>query len=161
MHKFLTSLQPPKIEITKNYISTNKDFINGIIIEKISVDSIGKDGLPTKYTVDYWTRCSIDHAKGKSPDKITFKATGNYSWVEGESYTQYIHKGLQRETVNGKNQFPFSTGLKRLPICPMKFEKEQWYFIKVGDPQVTGIFFMIDKNGKKNQYFIPSGISPI
>ena len=164
MYKFLTALQPPKIEITENYISTNRDFINGVTIEKISVDSIGSNGLPAKYTVNYWTSCNIDHPKGRPPeppDKIVFNERGKYWWIEKESDIQYIHKGLRRETVDGKKRLPFSVGLERLPTCPMEFEKQQWYFITIGDPQVTGIFFIIDKNGKKNQYFMSSGVSPI
>jgi hypothetical protein len=43
----------------------------------------------------------------------------------------------------------------------MKFDKEQWYFITIGDPQVTGIFFYIDNLGKEHQYFLASGVSPI
>jgi len=164
MHKFLTSLQPPKIEVTKNYILTNKDFINGVKIEKITVDSIGRNGLPAKYTVNYWTKCNINHPKGRPPEppnKIVFSEKGKYWWTEKNVDFQYVHKGLRRETVDGKKRLPLSIGLERLPTCPLEFEKEQWYFFTIGDPQVTGIFFIIDKNGNKNQYFMPSGVSPI
>jgi hypothetical protein len=47
------------------------------------------------------------------------------------------------------------------PTCPIVFEQGQWYFITVGDPQVTGIFFYIDSTGKELQYFLASGVSPI
>jgi uncharacterized protein YxeA len=164
LHQFLTSLQPPKIEITENYISTNKDFINGVKIEKITVDSLDRNGLPAKYTVNYWTKCNIDHPKGRPPeppDKIEFSERGKYWWIEKEVDYQYVHKGLRRETVDGKKRLPLSIGLERLPTCPMKFEREQWYFFTVGDPQVTGIFFIIDKYGNKNQYFMSSDVSPI
>jgi hypothetical protein len=47
------------------------------------------------------------------------------------------------------------------PVCPLKFEKEKWYFITIGNPQVTGIFFYIDSSGKEHQYYLESGVSPI
>ena len=164
INQFLTSLQPPKIEITENYISTNQNFTNAVTLEKISVDSIGRNGLPVKYTVNYWTRCYIDLPKGRAPEppnKIVFSEKGDYWWIEEESDIQYIHKGLQREKLGENNSFPIRLQLEMLPTCPLKFEREQWYFITVGDPQVTGIFFIIDEYGKEHQYMISSGVSPI
>ena len=164
LYQFFTSLQPPKIEITKNYISTNKDFINGVTIEKITVDSIGGNGLPAKYTVNYWTRCVIDHPNGQPPeppDRITFSEKGNYWWIQNKADFQYVHKGFRREVINGKKRLPLGMGLERLPTCSIEFEPEQWYFITIGDPQVTGIFFILDKKGNNNQYLMPSGVSPI
>jgi len=52
-------------------------------------------------------------------------------------------------------------GDKKFKTCPIELEKEQWYFFRLGDPQVTGIFFYIDKIGKEHQYFLASGVSPI
>tara|TARA_B100000378_G_scaffold255416_1_gene232463 strand:+ start:208 stop:777 length:570 start_codon:yes stop_codon:yes gene_type:complete len=164
LYQFFTSLQPPKIEITENYISTNKDFINGMTIEKITVDSIGGNGLPAKYTVNYVASCIIDHPQGRPPeppDRITFSEKGKYWWIENTVVFQYLHKGLRREIINGKKRLPLGVGLERLSTCPIEFEPEQWYFITIGDPQVTGIFFIIDKKGNNNQYLMPSGVSPI
>ena len=164
IYQFLTSLQPPKIEITENYISTNRNFVNGVTIERISIDSIGGNGLPAKYMVNYRTSCIIAPPNGKpadSPNKIVFQEKGNYWWIQKDADIQYVHKGLWRETVDEKKQLPLGEGLERLPTCPIKFETEQWYFITIGDPQVTGIFFIIDKYGNENQYPVSSGVSPI
>jgi hypothetical protein len=76
LQSFFSAFAPPKVTITKDYISTNSDFINGVTIEKIKVDSIGSEKYPIKYTVTYWTSCSIDHPQNKPPDppdKIYFK----------------------------------------------------------------------------------------
>ena len=73
---------------------------------------------------------------------------------------QYVHISLRRTTVDGKKRLPLSAGLERLRTCPIEFEREQWFFITLGDPQVTGIFFTIDKNGNMNQ-LMGSGVSPI
>lgn len=42
LYSFLNALEPDEITITANHIETNVNFINGITIEKIKVDSIGK-----------------------------------------------------------------------------------------------------------------------
>lgn len=163
LYQFLTSLQSPKIEITENYISKNRDFINGINIERITVGSIGGNGLPAKYTMNCLTRCTIDHSKGRPPeppDRIVFHKKGKYWWIEDKADFQYVHISLRRTTVDGKKRLPLSAGLERLRTCPIEFEREQWFFITLGDPQVTGIFFIIDKNGNMNQ-LMGSGVSPI
>lgn len=155
---------PQKVTITKDYISTNRDFINGVTIEKIKVDSIGQENYPIKYTVTYWTSCNIDHPNDKPPnppDKIYFKKEGKYWWTEENVSISFIHDGLSRHTTDSSNRLPWSIGDKKFNACPIEFEKEQWYFFRLGDPQVTGIFFYIDKTGKEYQYFLASGVSPI
>lgn len=164
LHYFLSAFALPKIEITTDYISTDRDFINGLTIEQIKVDSFGQDGVPAKYKVNYWTSCSIDHPKGKPPeppDIIYFDKKGNYWWTEEKVELEFIHKGYSRESLDSKNRILWSLGLKRFPTCPLEFKKEQWYFIRVGDPKVTGLFFIIDKEGKEHQYYLKSGVSPI
>lgn len=164
LYSFFSAFAPPKVTITENYISTNRDFINGVTIEKIKVDSIGSENYPVRYTVTYWTSCGIDHPKNNPPDppdKIYFKKEGKYWWTEEYVNISFIHEGLSRQTTDSTNRLLWSIGEKRFKTCPMKFEKEQWYFITIGDPQVTGIFFYLDNTGKEHQYFLPSGVSPI
>lgn len=163
-HQFFSAFAPPKIRITTEYISTNRDFINGLTIEKINVDSLGQDGVPAKYTVIYWTSCSIDHPKGRPPappDRIYFDKKGKYWWTEEKVEMTFVHKGSSRRSLNKKNRVLWSLGSERFPTCPLEFEKERWYFIRIGDPQVIGIFFFIDKEGKEHQYYLASGVSPI
>jgi hypothetical protein len=61
LKSFFSAFAPPKVTVTKNFISTNRDFINGVTIEKIQVDSIGENEYPIKYTVLYTTSCKIHH----------------------------------------------------------------------------------------------------
>lgn len=162
--QILTIFASPKIKITTDYISTNYDFINGLTIEQIKVDSMGQNGIPIMYTVDYWTSCHIDYPKGRPPeppDKIYFNKKGKYWWTEEKVELKFIHKGLSREPLNNTNRVSFSMGDERFQTCPLEFSPEQWYFFRVGDPKVTGIFFLIDKEGELHQYFLGSGISPI
>lgn len=163
-YSFFSAFAPPKIEITSEYISTNRDFINGLSIEQLEVDSLGQDGIPAKYTVNYWTSCMIDHPKGRPPeppDKIYFDKKGKYWWTEEKVEMRFVHKGLSRESLDTKNRVLWSIGQEKFPTCPLDFKKEQWYFVRIGDPKVTGIFFYIDKEGKEQQHYIASGISPI
>ncbi|MDX2049377.1 MAG: hypothetical protein SFU87_21505 [Chitinophagaceae bacterium] len=164
LYSFFSAFAPPKVIITKDYISTNRDFINGVTIEKINVDSIGSENYPVKYTVTYWTSCGIDHPEGRPPnppDKIYFKKEGKYWWTEEYVNIPFIHGGLSRHTTDSTNRLLWSISDKKFRTCPMEFKKEQWYFITIGNPQVTGIFFYIDKSGDEHQYFLPSGVSPI
>jgi hypothetical protein len=164
LFSFLSALAPPKFTITKDYISTNRSFINGVSIEKIRVDSMGENGLPVKYTTFYTTSCNIHHPKNKPPDppdKIEFNKQGQYSWDEDTISTQFIHSGLSRDLVGPKKDMWWLDKFGKSPVCPLKFEPGQWYFITIGDPQITGIFFYIDKSGKEHQFVLKSGVSPI
>jgi hypothetical protein len=162
VNQFLCAIAPPKIKITQEYISTNQDFINGLTIEKIRVDSMAQNGTPAKYTVFYWTSCSIDYPEGRPPDppdKIYFNKKGKYWWTEEYVDLKCVHIGLRRETLD--NRIQVSIGEEKFSTCPMEFQKEQWYFIRTYDHAVTGIFFFIDKDGEEHQYYIASGVSPI
>jgi hypothetical protein len=114
--------------------------------------------------VNYWTSCHIDHPQGRPPEppnKIFFNKSGKYWWTEEDVEMKFIHNGLSRESLNNKERVLWSMGGERFQTCPLKFKREQWYFIRVGDPQVTGIFFFIDSEGKEHQYYLVSGVSPI
>lgn len=156
MYIFLRSLAPQKITISTNSITTNGKLEYKVSIEKIKVDSIGKDNHPVKYTAYYSTICHIY----EPTDEIYINKTGNYRWTEDYGTSGYIHKGLRRELDTNKlsiaRPYPY-----KYNYCPIKFEKEQWYFITVSDKQITGYFFYIDKDGKENQYNLYTGISPI
>ena len=161
---FFSAFAPPKLTITKDYISTNNDFINGVAIEKIHVDSIGNEGYPIEYTIFYTTSCNIQHPTNKPPNppnKIEFYKPGKYSWNEDTTKVRYIHNGLSRQSLDTTNKLWWLNKFGEHPVCPLKFEQGEWYFITIGDPQVTGIFFYIDSSGKEHQYFLASGVSPI
>lgn len=161
---FFSAFTPPKVTVTKDFISTNHDFTNGVTIEKINVDSMGANNYPVKYTVLYSTSCNIQHSTNKPsspPNKIEFSKPGKYSWDEDTIKIRYILKGLSRQSLDTTNKLWWLNKFGAHPICPIKFEQEQWYFITIDDPRVTGIFFYIDKSGEAHQYFLASGVSPV
>lgn len=161
LYSFLRALGPPDVQITRHQIFTNRNFINGVTIEKIDVDSIGNEGYPIKYTTFYTTSCNIQYPTNKSPNKIEFYKPGKYSWNEDTIKVRFIHDGLSRKPIDTISKTWWLNKFGNHPICPIKFEKEQWYFITIGDPQVTGIFFYIDRDNKEHQYYLESGVSPI
>ncbi len=164
IYLFFSGFAPAKVKITERYISTNHDFINGVTISKINVDSIGIENYPVKYTVTYWTTCSITHPKNKPPnppDIIYFKKAGKYIWTEEDVNINFVLTGSSIRSTDSIQRIEFSMGDKELKICPLEFKKEEWYFFTLSDPQINGIFFYIDKKGKPHQYTIHSGVSPI
>jgi hypothetical protein len=164
LYFFLTSLGPAKIIITKDFVKTNRDFINGVNIEKIQVDSMGTEGYPIKYTTLYTTSCNIQHPQGRPPeppDEIYFQKSGKYNWDEDTVKIQYQHSGLTREQLSKSDKLWWLNKFGSHPTCPLSFDKEQWYYFTFGDPQITGIFFYIDSSGQEHQYFLASGVSPI
>ncbi len=163
LNSFFSAFAPAKVTIAENYISTNRDFINGITIEMLNVDSMG-DKHPIKYTVTYLTTCHIVHPKDRPPnppDKIYFGKEGKYWWTEEHVNIHFVHKGLSREATDSTHRLLWSMGSQKFSTCPMKFQRQQWYFFTLGDPQIIGIFFYIDKDGKTQQYTKESGVSPI
>ena len=163
LYLFFSAFGPAKVKITENYISTDRDFINGVTIEKIKVDSMG-EYHPLKYTVTYLTTCNIDHPLNRPPeppDKIYFNKEGKYWWTEEIVQLHYVHEGLSRNLDDSTNRLPWSMGAQKFMTCPLKFQRNQWYFFTLGDPKIVGIFFYIDKNGKTHQFTKESGVSPI
>lgn len=160
LRTFFSSFAPANVTVTKDFISTNHDFINGVTIEKIHVNSIGEEGCPLKYT----TSCNNHQTANKPPEppnKIAFHKPGKYSWDEDTIKIRYVHGGLSRQSLDTTNKLWWLNKFGKHPVCPISFEQGQWYFITIGDPQVTGIFFYIDSSGNEHQYFLPSGVSPI
>mgnify|MGYP006433956111 CR=1 FL=1 len=164
MKSFFSAFAPPKIELTKNYISTNRDFVNGVTIEKILVDSIGSKGYPVKYTTTYSTSCNIKHPKNKPPvppSIIEFKKPGKYSWDEDTIRVNHIHKNLTRKSKSNSKKLRWLNKFGKYDVCPLKFERNQWYFIMISDPQITGIFLFIDEYRNEKKINVYSGVSPI
>jgi hypothetical protein len=135
-----------------------------VTVEKIAVDSIGNNGYPVVYTVIYSTSCNIQHPTNKPPNppnKIVFNEPGKYSWDEDTVKVRYIQEGFSRQALDTIRQPWWLNKFGKHTVCPIEFEKQQWYFITTGDPKVNGLFFYIDSAEKEHQYFLPSGVSPI
>lgn len=160
---FVSAFAPPKITVTKDQITTNGTFTNGVSIEKIRVDSIGPKGYPVQYTTVYTTQCKLQQTGSKPLNlkKIAFAKPGSYTWAEDTVAVRYRHTGLSRKPLDSISKTWWLQKFGHHPVCPISFEKGQWYFITGIDPQVTGIFFYIEPDGNEKQFYLESGVSPI
>lgn len=163
-YQFLGAFALPEIEITTEGVSTNRDFINGVNIERVKVDSIGQKGYPVSYTTIYTVSCNIQHPIGRPPDppsRIEFNEPGDYDWDEDSTIVHHEHKGLSRSSKSTSGDPWWINKYGAHPTCPLRFEKEVWYYFTFGNPKVTGIFFYIEEDGTEKQYYLASGVSPI
>jgi hypothetical protein len=164
VHYFFSSFAPAEITITKTEISSNRGFINPITIEKLKVDSFGIERRPVKYTIQYFTTCSIKQKDGKPPislDEIKLNESGRYLWDEEKVNISILHEDGYSKRFDSTQRFLWSMGERSLDICPLKFENDNWYFINFLDPQIIGIYIYIDKKGNLRKYPTYSGVSPI
>jgi len=164
VNSFFSSFRPPDIKVSRDRISSNRGLVNGVEIEKLIVDSIGEQGYPVKYSTIYSTSCNIRNQIGKTPrfpNEIELYREGNYEWVQDSSLRKYRHFGLTRELLSPERKLWWLEEFGKSAVCPLDLIPNQWYFIRVGDPMVTGIYFIIDRTGKEKQYFVASGVSPI
>ena len=166
VHNFFIAFAPDEIKITKTEITSSDGFVNPITIEKLSVDSFGKEQRPVKYSIEYLTTCSIKQESGKPPvplKSIKLTEVGRYSWSEKEISIPVIHDDgySSRSRIDSIQGMIWSMGSKQLETCPLRFEKGCWYFVNFLDPQIVGIYIYIDGSGALKQYPVYSGVSPI
>jgi hypothetical protein len=161
---FFRAFAPPSVVLTRDYISTSGSFVNGITIEKIRVDSMGAEGYPTAFTVLYATSCWIHgpaNEPSDSPGKIEFNKPGKYSWYEDTVRIQYKLGASSRISLDATGKAWWLNHFGDHPLCPIKFQKGQWYCIDIHDPRVIAIFFYVNESGEEHEYYVGSGISPI
>jgi hypothetical protein len=164
LYTFFSAFAPNDITVTKTEIRSSYGFVNSITIERLKVDSFGAQQRPAKYTIEYFTTCSIKQEAGKPPielKKVKLNESGRYSWSEEKVNIPIVHRDGYSPRHNESQRILLSTGKKGFDICPLKFEKETWYFIHFLDPQIVGIYLYIDKNDNLKQYPTYSGVSPI
>ncbi len=155
---------PPTILVTKNEISSSGGFMNPITIEKLKVDSFGKEKRPTKYTVEYVTTCSIKQKDGEQPvalNEVRLNEPGRYSWSEEKANVSIFHPEGFSNRIDTAQRIILSKGQQKYSICPLKFENENWYFINFQDPIFIGVYVCVDKTGTIHQYAAYSQVLPV
>jgi hypothetical protein len=164
LFSFLKALAPPKVLVSRNSIRSSNGFQNGFAIQKLSVDSIGGNQYPVKYTVVYSTSCKFYNSEGSyvpSPNYVEFDKNGLYSWDEDTGHLRYDYTEMTKRDLDSLNSLWRLRRVGKHSTCPIEIVEGQWYLFTVDDPRVTGIFYHIDSLGKEVQYFVPSGVSPI
>src|SRR5258705_1487073 len=160
---FSSRYLPPRIIVSKNKISSSGGFMNPITIEKLRVDSFGKEEQPTKYTIEYVTTCSISQKDGEpgiALNEVKLNEPGSYSWSGENVHISIVHpEGISRR-IDSAQGLILSKAFQNISICPLKFENENWYFINFQDPVFIGVYVYIDKMGTIHQYGAYSRILP-
>jgi len=163
-YRFIKAFAPCEVTMNTEYIWSSCSFINGVSIAKLKVDSIGSGNYPVKYTVTHVASCYIQHPDDRPPDppnRIRFQRPGKYRWRYDTVNISFTHYERRRASIHSPENSFLSIKASESEICPIKIEKEQWYFIDISNPTIIGVYFFIDKNGKENLYTIESGVSPI
>jgi hypothetical protein len=164
VRSFFSAFRPAEITVTKTAITSNRGFINPITIEKLKVDSFSEEQLPVKYVIEYLTTCSIKRVEGKPPvglKKIRLTQPGRYSWSQEKVNIPITHVDRYRKRNDSGGGMIWSTSTERSAICPINFQKGNWYFIDFLDPGIVGIYIYIDSNDRVRQHTVYSGVSPI
>ena len=134
VRSFFASFAPDEIIVTKTEISSSDGFVNPITIEKIKVDSLGKEQRPVKYSIEYLTTCSIKQEGGKPPvplEVIKLNEAGRYSWSEEKVNIPIVHPDgySSRSRMDSMQGIIWSMDSKQLDTCPFKFRNGDWYFV--------------------------------
>ena len=123
-----------KYKITNNYIKSNHAFYQGFQFSEIKVDSLDSLGIPVTFqrmeTAALYTNASYNPKKTKK--MYFYKPNPGYFW-------------------DYKAEF-------RIPILPIKMEKNSWYIIDglvfFGNPTLSKFIYM-DEKGKCHSYTLP------
>lgn len=152
---FSHSYLPPEITITRTQISSRGGFTDPVTIEKLLVDSFGKEGRPVSYTIELLVTCTIKHKKEAQTaalNEIKLDKAGSYNWTMENVHIPILHlDSLSERTCLTKNAM-VAAGKEGIDICPIKFENDSWYFVSFGDPVFIGIYIHIDTAGIMLQY---------
>jgi hypothetical protein len=135
-----------------------------VTIERLKVDSFGKDKRPTKYIIEYLTTCTIKQKDREPPvslNEVKLNEPGRYSWSEENVRISIVHPDGPSNRIDSAQRSIMSRGNQNFSICPLKFEKENWYFINFQDPVFIGVYVNIDETDSLHQYAVYGKKLPI
>jgi len=160
-----------KVKINKRCVKGSCELFNGVLFERLTVLKKDSLGMPAEYIVTERFTCYNQKTDGIQkywPDKIFFKKpNGDYKW---KADTIDIHLKLvdgKREVISIQKKPEYSYdewfifGSKKYDTCPIKFEKDTWYTVKITDQRLSKVYLYIDKNKKYHVYQVNSGVCPI
>jgi hypothetical protein len=154
---------PPEITVTKNEITSSGGFSEPVAIERLKVDSFGKEKRPAKYTIEYVATCVIKQKDSEAPTAlktIQLNEAGTYNWSGQNARISIIHPDGFSKRINSA-QTSISMGQPTFAICPLKFESGNWYFVNFQDPVFIGVYVYVDTSGVLQQYAAYSDRSPV
>lgn len=159
-----------KVKINDKCVKGSCELINGVFFERLTILQKDSVGMPTEYIVTERFSCynpGVDGMQKYWPDKIYFKKNnGHYKWNADTVDIKFKLIGNNREIIsvqkkpdNYNEQFILNS--KKYDTCPINFQKDTWYNVKISDQRLRKVYLYVDKNNKFNVYKFNSGICPI
>lgn len=159
-----------KVKINEKCVSGSCELINGVFFERITVLQKDSIGMPTEYIVTERFECynpGVDGVQKYWPDKIYFKKNnGHYKWKADTVDIRFRLDGRGREIISVRkkpenyNEYFILDSIK-YDTCPISFQKETWYNVKISDQRLSRVYLYVDKKNNFNVYQFDSGVSPI
>jgi len=162
-NRLFNRYSPPTITVSKTGISSSGGFINPVTIEKLRVDSLGKEERPTKYIIEYITTCFIERAGGENAvalNEIKFNEPGRYHWSDDNTNILVVHPDGASKRTKSIQRPVLMSGHAEFDICPLKFKNDNWYFIDFRDRVFIGVYVYVDKTGLIHQYNAYGNVLP-
>lgn len=159
-----------EVKITSKCIKGSCELINGVFFERLTVLKKDSAGLPTEYIVTERFSCYDPGMAGVQkywPDKIYFKrVNGHYKWNADTVDIHFKLYGPRREIISIQKKPDnynehFILNSKKYDICPISFQKDTWYNVKISDQRLSKVYLYVDKKKNFNVYKFDSGICPI
>lgn len=158
------------VKINDKCVKGSCELINGVFFERLTVLQKDSTGLPTEYIVTERFSCYNPGVKGVQkywPDKIYFKKiNGHYKWNADTVDIHFKLNGNGREIISVQKKSTnyndhFILNSKKYDTCPINFQKDTWYNVKISDQRLRNVYLYVDKHKNFNVYKFNSGISPI
>lgn len=159
-----------EVKINDKSVKGSCELINGVFFERLTVLQKDSAGMPAEYIVTERFSCynpGVDGVQKYWPDKIYFKKiNGHYKWNADTVDIHFKVNGNSREIIsvqkksdNYNEQFILNS--KKYDTCPISFQKDTWYNVKISDQRLRKVYLYIDKNKNFKVYKFDSGICPI
>ncbi len=158
------------VKIDKKCIKGSCKLINGVFFERLTVIKRDSLNMPTEYIVTERFECYNPGLSGVQkywPDKLYFKkANGHYKWSADTVDMHFKLNGRKREIISSQKKsenYDESAILakKKYETCPVSFQKDTWYNVRIYDGRLSKVFLYVDKKNNFKVYKFNSGISPI
>ena len=159
-----------KVKINDKCVKGSCELINGVFFERLTVIKKDSVGMPAEYIVTERFACYnpvVDGVQKYWPDKIYFnKINGHYKWKADTVDISFKSNVYSREIVSIRkkpdnyNEW-FILNSKKYDTCPISFQKDTWYNVKISDQRLRKVYLYIDKRGVFKVHKFDSGICPI
>lgn len=129
------------------------ELINGVFFEKLSVLKKDSDSLPDDYIVTRRFEC-YSAGSNNDPRRLWF-------YKKNEQYKWKMDSLSMHSTSQDRSAPRYISSSTSYDTCPVHFEKNTWYTVRISDQRLRYVYLYVNKRGKFKIYQINSGVSPI